>query len=175
MEIPKKRKKTDTRKYKSSTTVTTTSSNVISRNSPSLPTASITKKRKLTAVVGKPSTSSSSNHSKYIVGSSNTKPPRKKKRTVTSYDAQTSQYLKSVFFEVYSKQSKLSKEQRVAVQEKTGLPSRNITYWFSNHKRRFQDSLEIYRKAVIDSKGSINCYEDFIQWRKDRGLSEGTK
>lgn len=174
VESSKKRKKSDKRKYKSNTSITTTSSSVTSRSSFSSSTAGSTKKRKFTAVVGK-SSANSSNHSKYVTGSSNTKPPRKKKRTVTSYDAQTSQYLKSVFFEVYSKQNKLTKEQRAAVQEKTGLPSRNITYWFSNHKRRFQDSLEIYRKAVIDSKGLINCYEDFIQWRKRRGLSEGTK
>ncbi|KAI7873211.1 uncharacterized protein EV154DRAFT_392237, partial [Mucor mucedo] len=95
-----------------------------------------------------------------------------KKRTVTSYDTQTSLYLKSVFFEVYSQQAKLTKEQRVKVQEKTGLPSRNITYWFSNHKRRFQNTLKIYRKAVRESEGEVKSYNDFIQWRQSHGLPD---
>lgn len=97
---------------------------------------------------------------------------QKKKRTVTSYDSQTSFYLKSVFFEVYSKQLKLTKDQRMKVQEKTGLPSRNITYWFSNHKRRFQSSLKIYRKAVRESNGAVKSYDDFIQWRKKHDLPD---
>lgn len=97
---------------------------------------------------------------------------KKKKRTVTSYDSQTSLYLKSVFFEVYSKQSKLTKEQRIKVQEKTGLPSRNITYWFSNHKRRFQNTLKVYRKAVHDSGGAIKGYDDFINWRRGHDLPD---
>ncbi|KAI9487227.1 MAG: hypothetical protein EXX96DRAFT_462563, partial [Benjaminiella poitrasii] len=95
-----------------------------------------------------------------------------KKRTVTSYDSQTSFYLKSVFFEVYSCQSKLTKQQRLEVQKKTGLPPRNITYWFSNHKRRFQNTLKIYRKIVQEANGAIKNYCDFIKWRKERGLPE---
>lgn len=97
---------------------------------------------------------------------------KKKKRTVTSYDSQTSLYLKSVFFEVYSQQSKLTKEQRVKVQERTGLPSRNITYWFSNHKRRFQNTLKIYRKAVRESEGAVKSYDEFIQWRRRHSLPD---
>lgn len=170
VETSKKRKKTDAPKYKSNAIA---SSNTTSNNSSF--TSGTAKKRRLTAVVGTSRDNNNSNRNKHVNSPSNAKPPPKKKRTVTSYDAQTSQYLKSVFFEVYSKQSKLSKEQRAIVQEKTGLPSRNITYWFSNHKRRFQDTLEIYRKAVIDSEGSINCYDDFIQWRKDNELPEGTQ
>jgi hypothetical protein len=97
---------------------------------------------------------------------------KKQKRTVTSYDSQTSFYLKSVFFEVYSCQNKLTKYQRAQVQKKTGLPSRNITYWFSNHKRRFQQTLAVYRKTVEDSKGSIKNYTDFLEWRRTRGLPD---
>ncbi|KAI7901996.1 uncharacterized protein BX663DRAFT_513168 [Cokeromyces recurvatus] len=95
-----------------------------------------------------------------------------KKRTITSYDSQTSFYLKSVFFEVYSCQSKLTKQQRLEVQRKTGLPPRNITYWFSNHKRRFQNTLKIYRKIVNEANGKIKNYHDFINWRKEHGLPE---
>ncbi|KAI8050118.1 hypothetical protein BDF21DRAFT_433060, partial [Thamnidium elegans] len=96
----------------------------------------------------------------------------KKKRTTTSYDMQTSLYLKSVFFEVYSKQKKLTKEQRMQVQQRTGLPSRNITYWFSNHKRRFKDTLQVYRQAVEESHGAIENYKDFIRWRRSHALPD---
>ncbi|OBZ85085.1 hypothetical protein A0J61_06865 [Choanephora cucurbitarum] len=96
----------------------------------------------------------------------------KKKRTVTSYDTQTSDYLKSVFFEIYSCQNKLTKQQRFEVQRRTGLPSRNITYWFSNHKRRFKDTLKIYRNTVKASNGAIKSYRDFVEYRIRQGLPE---
>lgn len=99
-------------------------------------------------------------------------PKKIKKRTVTSYDHETSFYLKSVFFEVYSYQKKLTKQQRKEVQKKTGLASRNITYWFSNHKRRFHKTLKIYREAVESSNGSIKNYNDFITWRRKQGLPD---
>ncbi|KAI8375486.1 hypothetical protein BD560DRAFT_70831 [Blakeslea trispora] len=95
-----------------------------------------------------------------------------KKRTVTSYDSQTSEYLKSVFFEIYSCQNKLTKQQRLEVQRRTGLPSRNITYWFSNHKRRFKDTLKIYRNTVKASDGTIKNYSDFVKHRQGRGLPD---
>lgn len=95
-----------------------------------------------------------------------------KRRTVTSYDRETSLYLKSVFFEVYSYQKKLTKQQRKEVQKKTGLASRNITYWFSNHKRRFHQTLQIYRDAVENSNGKIKNYKDFLLWRQKNGLPD---
>ncbi|GAA5815608.1 hypothetical protein MFLAVUS_009120 [Mucor flavus] len=97
---------------------------------------------------------------------------QKKRRTTTSYDVQTSLYLKSVFFEVYSKQKKLTKEQRMQVQQRTGLPSRNITYWFSNHKRRFKNTLQVYRQAVEESHGAVGNYRDFIRWRRNHDLPD---
>ena len=124
----------------------------------------IKRKRKHTKRTSKPNKKSNTLVTKPIETSSN----KKKKRTVTSYDAQTSQYLKSVFFEVYSKQSKLTKDQRAEVKRITGLPSRNITYWFSNHKRRFQNTLKIYKQAVTESKGAVKTYDDFVQWGKDQ-------
>jgi hypothetical protein len=97
---------------------------------------------------------------------------KEKKRTPTSYDKETSRYLKSVFFDVYSKQNKLTKNQRQQVREKTDLPPRKITYWFSNHKRRFKKALEIYKDAVKDSHGKITCYEDFVLWRRSQDLPD---
>ncbi|KAI9264804.1 hypothetical protein BY458DRAFT_513586 [Sporodiniella umbellata] len=98
--------------------------------------------------------------------------PTDARRTATSYDAQTTRYLKAVFFDIYSVSDKLTKEQRRKVQQDTGLKPRNITYWFSNHKRRFQNSLAVFRKTVNESHGQIKTYHEFLKWRKDRGLSE---
>lgn len=94
------------------------------------------------------------------------------RRTATSYDAETTHYLKSVFFDIYSNRDKLTKEQRRQVQRETGLKPRNITYWFSNHKRRFQNSLQIFKKIVNESKGTVKNYNDFLVWRRSRGFSE---
>ncbi|CAO3579716.1 unnamed protein product [Absidia cylindrospora] len=71
-----------------------------------------------------------------------------------------------------SQRDKLTKDQRRQVVEKTGLKPRNVTYWFSNHKRRFQAALEVFKKLVAESNGKIQTYDDFIQWRKENGLSE---
>ncbi|KAI8876574.1 hypothetical protein K501DRAFT_144092, partial [Backusella circina FSU 941] len=94
------------------------------------------------------------------------------KRTSTSYDKETSHYLKSVFFNVYSKQNKLTKKQRREVREKTGLTPRKITYWFSNHKRRFKKALEIYKAAVKNSHDKITCYDEFVLWRRSQNLPD---
>lgn len=94
------------------------------------------------------------------------------RRTATSYDSETTHYLKSIFFDIYSNNDKLTKDQRRQVQRETGLKPRNITYWFSNHKRRFQNSLLVYKKIVNESKGSVKNYNDFLLWRRSRGLSE---
>ncbi|RCH86091.1 hypothetical protein CU097_007835 [Rhizopus azygosporus] len=95
-----------------------------------------------------------------------------KKKRVKAYDSQTTAYLQSMFFETYSKQIKLTKQQRLEVQRKTGLPSRNITYWFSNHKRRFQGSLNVFKKVMENSNGAVATYDDFIKWRRNQGLPD---
>ncbi|KAG2212798.1 hypothetical protein INT46_002126 [Mucor plumbeus] len=94
----------------------------------------------------------------------------KNKRTTTSYDAKTTAYLKKIFFNYYSKQYKLTKEQRDVVIDNTGLRSRNVTYWFSNHKRRLGAELQIYRNAVREY--DIKNYDEFLQWRRDHDLPE---
>ncbi|KAK4515561.1 uncharacterized protein ATC70_010511 [Mucor velutinosus] len=92
----------------------------------------------------------------------------KNNRTTTSYDAETTAYLRKAFFNYYSKQCKLTREQREAVIRETGLRSRNITYWFSNHKRRLGTELAIYRKLTREHK--IQDYDAFVQWRQDQEL-----
>ncbi|KAI9302371.1 hypothetical protein BJ944DRAFT_270023 [Cunninghamella echinulata] len=97
---------------------------------------------------------------------------RRRGRTATSYDTETTKYLKRVFFTVYSQRDKLTKEQRKEVQQHTQLQPRNITYWFSNHKRRFQQSLELYKRVLAESKGVIQNYDDYLNWRRKQGLPE---
>ncbi|CAO3628446.1 unnamed protein product [Cunninghamella echinulata] len=97
---------------------------------------------------------------------------RRRGRTATSYDTETTRYLKRVFFTVYSQRDKLTKEQRKEVQQHTQLQPRNITYWFSNHKRRFQKSLELYKRVLAESNGAIQNYEDYLNWRREQGLPE---
>lgn len=94
------------------------------------------------------------------------------RRTATSYDAQTTHYLKTIFFDIYSHREKLTKDQRRQIQKKTGLKPRNITYWFSNHKRRFQNSLAVFKQVVKESQGKVKTYDDFLAWRKEKGLPE---
>ncbi|KAK4509366.1 uncharacterized protein ATC70_007717 [Mucor velutinosus] len=97
---------------------------------------------------------------------------QKARRTATSYDAKTTHYLKSIFFDIYSTKDKLSKDQRRKVQQETGLKPRNITYWFSNHKRRFQHSLNVFKKTVQETQGQVKTYDDFLIYRRLHGLPE---
>ncbi|KAI9289398.1 hypothetical protein BC943DRAFT_356360 [Umbelopsis sp. AD052] len=69
----------------------------------------------------------------------------------TKYNAQTLHYLETMFFEVYSCRDKLSKSERILIQRQTGLPPRSITYWFANHKRRYQKELQRYRRSMATS------------------------
>lgn len=69
----------------------------------------------------------------------------------SKYNAQTLHHLETMFFEVYSCRDKLSKSERVLIQRQTGLPPRSITYWFANHKRRYQKELQKYRRSMATS------------------------
>ncbi|CAO3596318.1 unnamed protein product [Absidia cylindrospora] len=93
-------------------------------------------------------------------------------RTATSYDQDTTHFLKSMFFNVYSRRDKLTKDQRRQVVERTGLKPRNVTYWFSNHKRRFQTELDVFRKLIVESNGRIQTYDDDVAWRREQGLPD---
>lgn len=97
---------------------------------------------------------------------------QKTRRTATSYDASTTHYLKSIFFDIYSSKNKLTKDQRRKVQQETGLKPRNITYWFSNHKRRFQHSLNVFKQTVQNTQGKVETYDDFLIYRRMNGLPE---
>jgi hypothetical protein len=97
---------------------------------------------------------------------------QKTRRTATSYDAKTTHYLKSIFFDIYSTKDKLTKDQRRKVQQETGLKPRNITYWFSNHKRRFQHSLTVFKQTVQETQGKVKTYDDFLIYRRINGLPE---
>lgn len=109
---------------------------------------------------------------KISINSQQQRRQRRRGRTATSYDTETTKYLKRVFFTVYSQRDKLTKEQRKEVQRHTQLQPRNITYWFSNHKRRFQESLELYKRVIAESNGFIKNYDDYLNWRREKGLPE---
>ncbi|ORY99419.1 hypothetical protein BCR43DRAFT_489249 [Syncephalastrum racemosum] len=94
------------------------------------------------------------------------------RRTATSYDAETTHYLKSIFYKSYSVRDKLTKEERQEIQDKTGLKPRNITYWFSNHKRRFQPSLNEFKRLHRETQGRVATFDDFVRWRRLRGLTD---
>ncbi|KAI8875748.1 hypothetical protein K501DRAFT_280068 [Backusella circina FSU 941] len=126
-----------------------------SASSPSL--AANTERKKPTRVISKKSTTN--------------KGRGLSRRTATSYDSQTTHYLKSVFFDIYSQRDKLTKDQRRQVHKRTGLEPRKITYWFSNHKRRFCYALIKFKEARRLYKW-IETYDDFINWRLSQGLPE---
>ncbi|RCI02589.1 hypothetical protein CU098_011151 [Rhizopus stolonifer] len=94
------------------------------------------------------------------------------RRTATSYDEETTHYLKSIFYDIYSVRSRLTKEQRKRIEKETGLKPRNITYWFSNHKRRFQHALEEFKQVVKESNGQVKTYGDFLDWQKAHCFKE---
>ncbi|KAI7878884.1 hypothetical protein K492DRAFT_196466 [Lichtheimia hyalospora FSU 10163] len=101
-----------------------------------------------------------------------TTPPtihRRNIRTPTSYDTTTSEYLIRIFFETYAQNKKLTKGQRNQIIQRTHLSSRKITYWFSNHKRRFKRQLETY--ARLSQQGAITTYSDFVQFCKENGIA----
>lgn len=78
----------------------------------------------------------------------------------SKYDKRIVHILETMFFEVYSQRDKLTKEERAEVQKETGLPSRSITYWFANHKRRYQNELSAYQKS------GANSYDEYLEIRK---------
>ncbi|KAG1148282.1 hypothetical protein G6F38_003621 [Rhizopus arrhizus] len=94
------------------------------------------------------------------------------RRTATSYDERTTHYLKSIFYDIYSVRDRLTKEQRKQIQKETGLKPRNITYWFSNHKRRFQHTLSAFKQTIKESNGKVKTYEDFLKWERHHSCLE---
>ncbi|KAI8072734.1 hypothetical protein BC940DRAFT_122962 [Gongronella butleri] len=111
-------------------------------------------------------TNTTKNKTKTKVG----KAPVRPGRTATSYDAATTHYLLKNFFEKYSQRDKLAKEERRQIVRHTGLKPRNITYWFSNHKRRFRRALQLFKQLA--KKGEIKTYEDFLSWRRVQGMND---
>ena len=93
-----------------------------------------------------------------------------RRRTETSYDENTTHYLKTMFFEVYGNGRKLSKPERRRIEKQTGLKSRKITYWFSNQKRRFRPELKAFQRLV--GQGCVKTYDDFLRWCEVNDMSQ---
>lgn len=88
--------------------------------------------------------------------------------TPTMYDTSTSQYLIRMFFDTCGRDRKLTKDQRNEIIKRTGLTSRRITYWFSNHKRRFKNEIKTYRHLL--EQGTITTYDEFVEFLRDNRL-----
>lgn len=93
-----------------------------------------------------------------------------KSKTSAYYDPEITHYLKSVFYSVFGKGRRLNKELRDRIQKRTGLEPRKITYWFSNHKRRFRKELETFKQ--LESEGIVSTYDDFVRWQQRRENQE---
>ncbi|KAI8147526.1 hypothetical protein BJV82DRAFT_701214 [Fennellomyces sp. T-0311] len=87
---------------------------------------------------------------------------QKSRRTKTSYDPKTSYRLNTLFFESFGNGRKPTKEERRRIQRKTGITSRRLTYWLSNHKRRFGPEISAYKRLA--EEGQIASYDDFVQY-----------
>ena len=95
---------------------------------------------------------------------------QKSRRTKTSYDPKTSYRLNVLFFETFGKGRKPTKLERSKVQRKTGINSRRLTYWLSNHKRRFNAELQAFHRLVFEKK--VDGYDGFIEYCKMNDIPE---
>jgi hypothetical protein len=80
------------------------------------------------------------------------------------YSREITRCLKQAFIDTVGQDRKLTREQRREIMQETGLSSRSITYWFSNHKRRPPFFGKQYRQAVVQSRGQVKTFEDFELW-----------
>ncbi|ORZ05839.1 hypothetical protein BCR42DRAFT_427865 [Absidia repens] len=88
--------------------------------------------------------------------------PRKINRQ--QYSPEVTKHLKQAFVDTVGHDRKLTKALRKKIMHETGLNSRNLTYWFSNRKRRPPFLGQQYKEAVIQSRGQVKTYEDFELW-----------
>ncbi|CAO3595369.1 unnamed protein product [Absidia cylindrospora] len=88
--------------------------------------------------------------------------PRKINRQ--QYSPEVTKHLKQAFVDTVGQDRKLTKALRKKIMHETGLNSRNLTYWFSNRKRRPPFLGQQYKEAVIQSRGQVKTYEDFELW-----------
>ncbi|KAI9492686.1 hypothetical protein BDB00DRAFT_826762 [Zychaea mexicana] len=87
--------------------------------------------------------------------------PRRRGRQ--PYADNVSYQLTVLFFESYgSRDRKPTKEERRAIINKTGISSRQLTYWLSNHKRRYETQLEEYKR--LTQAGLIDSYDAFVEY-----------
>ncbi|KAI9245824.1 hypothetical protein BDA99DRAFT_565711 [Phascolomyces articulosus] len=95
---------------------------------------------------------------------------QKSRRTKTSYDPKTSYHLNTLFFETFGNGRKPTKPERRRIQKKTGISSRRLTYWLSNHKRRFNAELRAF--ARLTREGEVNGYDSFVEYCRSHIVPE---
>lgn len=87
---------------------------------------------------------------------------RRTNRTKTSYESWLDNYLTTVFFDLEG--GILSKRLRRQVLAATGLHSRKLTYWFSNHRTRLQKALKMYQEAKKRWPENVYDYKSYKEW-----------
>ncbi|KAI9492685.1 hypothetical protein BDB00DRAFT_788510 [Zychaea mexicana] len=78
------------------------------------------------------------------------------------YDIRTTYELNVLFFEAFGNGRRPTKKERKIVQTKTGITSRQLTYWLANHKRSRTTHLNAYKRWVRE--GTINNYDAFARY-----------
>ncbi|KAI8141899.1 hypothetical protein BJV82DRAFT_714723 [Fennellomyces sp. T-0311] len=107
---------------------------------------------------------------KALISDDNISGPPSVHRTKTSYDQATTYLLNTLFFETFGHGTKPSKRERSRIQRKTGISSRHLTYWLSNHKRRYKGELDAYRRLLAD--GKVHDYDSYNKYRNNHCVPE---
>ncbi|KAI8147459.1 hypothetical protein BJV82DRAFT_701066 [Fennellomyces sp. T-0311] len=87
---------------------------------------------------------------------------RRVRRTKTSYDPQTRYQLNVLLYESFGNNRKPTKSERYRIQKETGITSRRLTYWLSDHKHRYATEISEYKR--LSEEGKIDGYDSFIQY-----------
>ncbi|KAI8098475.1 uncharacterized protein BX664DRAFT_367442 [Halteromyces radiatus] len=90
------------------------------------------------------------------------KPYCSKHRSI--FTPKVNRYLQEMFFSTIGRNQKLTKALRQKIMRETGISSRSLTYWMSNHKRRSPLLLQQFQQAVDQSGGQVQTLEDFELW-----------
>ncbi|KAI8146825.1 hypothetical protein BJV82DRAFT_665774 [Fennellomyces sp. T-0311] len=90
--------------------------------------------------------------------------------TKTLYDPKMSYHLNKLLFDTIGNDRKPTKSERYYIEKKTGISSRRLTYWLSNHKCRFQLELRAYRRLCLE--GQIYSFDTFLEYCQQHTVPE---
>ncbi|RUP45259.1 hypothetical protein BC936DRAFT_148403 [Jimgerdemannia flammicorona] len=89
------------------------------------------------------------------------------KKNKTSYEPWLENYLTQIFFDLEGGQ--LSGELRARVVQVTGLTSRRLTYWFSNHRIRFEPIIALFKEAKRQNPDEVRDWISYMLWSQRQG------